>query len=149
MCKNTSSFLAVSFVVLMSNMTLSFFHQTMNFFQLIICLWLCLICGLTTCSSSGLDSGLNIPFPTEIYRQQEIILFQTAYKLAAKFLVAWLWLLLWICFCTLTFCLLILHVLQNISLKVRLVDYRSPLHYILSFVLDPGSYRVARNFWGF
>ena len=74
MCKNTSSFLAVSFVVLMSNMTLSFFHQTMNFFQLIICLWLCLICGLTTCSSSGLDSGLNIPFPTEIYRQQEIIL---------------------------------------------------------------------------
>ena len=74
MCKNTSSFRAVSFVVLMPNMTLSFFHQTMNFFQLIICLWLCLICGLTTCSSSGLDSGLNIPFPTEIYRQQEIIL---------------------------------------------------------------------------
>ena len=28
----------------------------------------------TTCSSSGLDSGLKIPFPTEIYRQQEIIL---------------------------------------------------------------------------
>ena len=33
MCKNTSSFLAVSFVVLMPNMTLSFFHQTMNFFS--------------------------------------------------------------------------------------------------------------------
>ena len=28
----------------------------------------------TTCSSSGLDSSLKIPFPTEIYRQQEIIL---------------------------------------------------------------------------
>ena len=73
MCKNTPSFLAVSFVVLMSNMTLSFFHQTMNFFQLIICLWLYWSVA-TTCSSSGLDSGLNIPFPIEIYRQQEIIL---------------------------------------------------------------------------
>ena len=28
----------------------------------------------TTCSSLGLDSSLKIPFPTEIYRQQEIIL---------------------------------------------------------------------------
>lgn len=71
MYKNTSSFLAVSFVVLMSNVTLSFFHQTMNFF--LTNNMYPVISVATTCRSTGLDSGLKILFPTETL-QSTIIL---------------------------------------------------------------------------